>query len=56
MAHWEVDAPEFMGGGRASFTGVFHGTAGIGLALLRLHAALTNHPPYITMPDDPMAW
>ncbi len=55
-AHWEVDAPEFMGGGRAAFTGVFHGTAGIGLALLRLHAALTEHPPYVTTPDDPFAW
>ena len=56
MANWEVDAPEFMGGGRAAFTGLFHGTAGIGLALLRLHAALTEHPPYVTMPDDPFAW
>jgi lantibiotic modifying enzyme len=56
MAHWEVDAPEFMGGGRAAFTGLFHGTAGIGLALLRLHAALTGHPPYVAMPDDPFAW
>ena len=56
MAHWEVDAPEFMGGGRAAFTGLFHGTAGIGLALLRLHAALAGHPPYLTMPDDPLAW
>ncbi len=56
LAHWEVDAPGFMGGGRAAFTGIFHGTAGIGLALLRLHAALTDHPPYVTMPDDPFAW
>jgi lantibiotic modifying enzyme len=56
MAHWEVDAPEFMGGGRAAFTGVLHGTAGIGLALLRLHAALTGNPPYVSMPDDPLAW
>jgi lantibiotic modifying enzyme len=56
MAHWEVDAPAFMGGGRAAFTGVLHGTAGIGLALLRLHAALTGQPPYLAMPDDPFAW
>ena len=42
-----------MGGGRAAFSGMFHGTAGIGLALLRLHAALTGYPPYITTPDDP---
>jgi lantibiotic modifying enzyme len=56
LALWEVDAPEFMGGGRAAFTGIFHGTAGIGLALLRLHAALKEHPPYVTMPDDPFAW
>lgn len=55
-AHWEVDAPEFMGGGRPAFTGILHGTAGIGLALLRLHAALIEHPPYVTTPDDPFAW
>jgi len=54
--HWETDAPDFMGGGRASFTGVLHGTAGIGLALLRLHAALANRPPYVALPDDPAAW
>ena len=56
MAYWEVDAPEFMGGGRAAFTGILHGSAGIGLALLRLHAALMQHPPYVSMPDDPFAW
>ena len=56
MAYWEVDAPAFMGGGRAAFTGVFHGAAGIGLALLRLHAALTERAPYIALPDDPFAW
>lgn len=56
MAYWEVDAPEFMGGGRAAFTGIFHGAAGIGLALLRLHAALTERPPYIALPDDPFSW
>jgi lantibiotic modifying enzyme len=56
IAHWEVDAPGFMGGGRAAFTGVLHGTAGIGLALLRLHAALKEHPPYVTTPDDPFTW
>ena len=56
MAHWEVDAPEFMGGGRAAFNGIFHGTAGIGHALLRLHAALVDCAPYVAMPDDPHAW
>ena len=56
VAHWEVDAPDFMGGDRAAFTGILHGTAGIGLALLRLHAALTDHPPYVALPDDPFAW
>ena len=56
LAYWAVDAPEFMGGGRAAFTGIFHGAAGIGLALLRLHAALIEHPPYVAMPDDPLAW
>ena len=55
-AHWVVDAPEFMGGGRAAYTGILHGSAGIGLALLRLHAALVGNPPYVTMPDDPYAW
>ena len=56
LAHWEVDAPAFMGGGRAAYTGLLHGSAGIGLALLRLHAALSDRPPYITLPDDPAAW
>jgi lantibiotic modifying enzyme len=56
LSHWEVDAPEFMGGGRAAFTGLFHGAAGIGLALLRLHAALIERPPYVALPDDPFAW
>ena len=55
-AYWLVDAPEFMGGGEAAFTGVLHGSAGIGLALLRLHASLVGARPYITLPDDPMAW
>ena len=56
MAHWEVDAPEFMGGGRAAFTGLFHGAAGIGLAILRMQAALSDRLPYVSLPDDPFAW
>jgi hypothetical protein len=56
MAHWEVDAPEFMGGGRAAYTGVFHGAAGIGLAVLRLHASLEGKPAYVRLPDDPFVW
>ena len=56
QAHWQVDAPAFMGGGRAAFTGVFHGAAGLGLALLRMHATMTEQAPYVTMPDDPLAW
>lgn len=56
LAHWETDAPEFMGGGRAAYTGLLHGTAGMGLALLRLHASLADRPPYIALPDDPAAW
>ena len=56
QAHWQVDAPAFMGGGRAAYTGVFHGAAGIGLALLRMHAAMTEQSPYVTTPDDPFAW
>ena len=56
VAYWEVDAPEFMGGGRAAFTGILHGSAGIGLAILRLHAALLERPPYVSLPDDPAAW
>ncbi|MGI9222765.1 MAG: lanthionine synthetase LanC family protein [Woeseiaceae bacterium] len=56
LAYWEVEAPAFMGGGNAAFTGYFHGAAGIGLALLRMHAAMTERPPYVTMPDDPFAW
>ena len=54
--HWEVDAPEFMGGGRAAYTGYFHGAAGIGLAILKFHAAISGHDPYVVMPDDPFAW
>jgi len=53
MAHWEVDAPAFMGGGRAAYTGIFHGAAGIGLAVLRLHARLEGKPAYLNLPDDP---
>lgn len=52
-AHWEVDAPEFMGGGRAAYTGMFHGAAGIGLAILRMHAQITGRPPYVELPDYP---
>ena len=53
MAHWEVDAPAFMGGGRAAYTGIFHGAAGIGLAVLRLHARLEGKQAYLDLPDDP---
>lgn len=53
MAHWPVDAPAFMGGGRAAYTGLFHGAAGIGLALLSAHADLTGKPRYDDLPDDP---
>jgi len=52
-AHWPVDAPAFMGGGRAAYTGLFHGAAGIGLALLSAHADLTGRPRYDDLPDDP---
>lgn len=51
--HWLVDVPAFMGGGRAAYTGVFHGAAGIGLALLSMHASLTGQPPYVDMADSP---
>jgi hypothetical protein len=53
MAHWEVDAPAFMGGGRAAYTGIFHGAAGIGMAVLRLHAHLEGKQEYLNLPDDP---
>jgi len=52
-AHWEVDAPEFMGGGRAAYTGIFHGAAGIGLAILNMHALMSGRQPYIDLPDHP---
>jgi len=48
-----VDVPAFMGGGRAAYTGLFHGAAGIGLAILRAHASMTGLEPYLRMPDDP---
>jgi hypothetical protein len=51
--HWEVDAPAFMGGGRAAYTGLFHGAAGIGLAVLRSHARLVQRNAYVELPDDP---
>lgn len=53
MAHWEVDAPAFMGGGRAAYTGIFHGAAGIGLAVLHLHARLEEKQAYLSLPHDP---
>ena len=52
-AHWLVDAPAFMGGGRAAYTGLLHGAAGIGLALLSAHAELAGKPRYDDLPDDP---
>jgi len=52
-AYWEVDAPAFMGGGTAAYTGIFHGAAGIGIALLRMHAQLTGRQPYVELPDYP---
>jgi lantibiotic modifying enzyme len=52
-AHWQVDAPAFMGGGRAAYTGLFHGAAGIGLALLKAHASMVQKTPYADLPDDP---
>ena len=55
-AHWLVDAPEFMGGGRAAYTGIFHGAAGIGLAILHLHSSISGKRPYVTLPDDPFTW
>ena len=53
MAHWLVEAPAFNAGGRAAYTGLFHGAAGIGLALLSAHADLTGRPRYDDLPDDP---
>lgn len=52
-AYWEVNAPEFMGGGRAAYTGLFHGAAGIGLAMLRMHAQMTGRQHYVDLPDYP---
>jgi lantibiotic modifying enzyme len=51
--YWQVDAPAFMGGGRAAYTGLFHGAAGIGLALLSAHSAMSGNDPYVQLPDDP---
>ncbi len=52
-AYWEVDAPEFMGGGTAAYTGVFHGAAGIGLAILKMHAQMMGLRTYVEFPDYP---
>ena len=54
--YWETAVPEFMGGGRARYTGYLHGAAGIGLAMLKMHAAMTGAAPYVVMPDDPFSW
>ena len=53
-AHWLVDAPEFLGGGQVAYTGVLHGAAGIGLALLSMHASVTGQDSYADMPDSPL--
>ena len=45
-----------MGGGRAVYSGYFHGAAGIGIAILKLHAVISGCDPYVVMPDDPFAW
>ena len=52
-ARWEVGAPVIMGGGTAVCTGIFHGAAGIGIALLRMHAQLTGRQPCVELPDYP---
>lgn len=56
MAHWQVDAPEFMGGGRAAYTGIFHGASGIGLAVMRMHASMLGRRPYVGLPDESSSW
>lgn len=53
--HWQTDVPAFMGGGRAAYTGLFHGAAGIGLALLHMHASMVGEPHYASIPDDPLS-
>ncbi len=52
-AYWPLEAPAFMGGGRQAQTGILHGAAGIGLALLEYHAAMSGSAPYFEMPDLP---
>ena len=53
-AFWEVEAPAFMGGGKTRYTGLFHGAAGIGIALLQVHADLEGKPSYVNLPDNPL--
>lgn len=55
LVHWEADVPAFMGGGRAAYTGLFHGAAGIGLALLHMHASMVGESHYASLPDDPLS-
>ncbi|GLX79440.1 hypothetical protein tinsulaeT_27800 [Thalassotalea insulae] len=52
-AYWLVDAPAFMGGGKAKYTGLLHGAAGVGMTLLNMHAAMVNKASYVRLPDDP---
>jgi lantibiotic modifying enzyme len=51
--HWIVDVPEFMGGGKAAYTGIFHGAAGIGMAFLNMHSSQSGETRYMSLPDDP---
>lgn len=55
-AYWITEVPAFMGGGTAAYTGYLHGASGIGLAMLKMHAAMTGNDSYVVMPDDPFAW
>jgi hypothetical protein len=52
-AHWKVAAPSFMGGGEAEYSGILHGSSGIGMALLAMHSSMTNKNLYSDLPDAP---
>ncbi len=51
---WEVPLYGFQGDGESgTFTGLFYGSAGLGLTLIQLHHALSNGSLQTRLPDNP---
>ena len=56
VVSWPGTAPAFLGGGEVAYTGLLHGAAGIGLALLAVDAAENGRDLAAALPDEPEAW